>query len=80
MAYTPEQFKAMLEERGIYCTDRQWQVLCLRLGLEDGIPKSQEETAEILGITRERVRSIESMILCRGHHAKRRKKIRDFYT
>ena len=80
MEYTSGQIREIMEEKGIVLTERQWQVLFLRLGLEDGIPKSQEETAEILGVTLNRVRQIESVIIRRGSHAARREKIRDFYT
>ena len=44
-------------------TDKEKQILSLRFGLEDGIPKTLEETAKRFGITRERVRQIETVAL-----------------
>ena len=42
---------------------RQQRVLTERFGLEDGKPKTLEEVGVLLGITRERVRQLETRAL-----------------
>jgi len=44
---------------------REGAVLALRFGLDDGIPKTLEETGQRLSLTRERVRQIEALALKR---------------
>ena len=59
--------------------DRERQLLAFRFGLEDGVPKTLQETADKFGISRERARQIESMAIRRsGEHIRRRKSIADF--
>jgi RNA polymerase primary sigma factor len=41
-------------------SERQRQVLELRYGLAGGNPRSLEEVGKVLGVTRERVRQLES--------------------
>lgn len=58
--------------------DRERQLLALRFGLEDGVPKTLQETAEKFGISRERARQIENMAVRRSvGHIRRRKSIAD---
>jgi RNA polymerase sigma factor (sigma-70 family) len=45
--------------------DRERQVLILRYGLQDAEPKTLEEIGRRLGLTRERVRQIETEALKR---------------
>lgn len=54
--------------------DRERQLLAFRIGLEDGVPKTLQETADRFGISRERTRQIESMAVRRtmGHIWKRK--------
>ena len=59
---------------------REAAVIRMRLGLDGGAPKTQEETAQAFGVTRERIRQIESKFIRRISRGKRRKHIRDFYT
>jgi RNA polymerase primary sigma factor len=61
------------------CTEREVLVLRLKYGLDDGKTKTSEEVAELLGISRERVRQIEYKVLHRHRPLRRAKKIRDFY-
>jgi len=42
---------------------REKQVVSLRYGIEDGKPKSFEEIGRIMGVTRERIRQIDTKIL-----------------
>ena len=71
-----ERIKKMLQA----CrNDRERQLLAFRFGLEDGVPKTLQETADKFGISRERARQIESMAIRRsGEHIRRRKSIADF--
>ena len=74
----PEMLARRIRREEIHFTPRQWRVLSLRLGLEDGHPKSPEEVAELLGITLERVRLTESMVLRRNPGHRPSKALRDF--
>ncbi len=71
-----ERIKKMLQA----CrNDRERQLLAFRFGLEDGVPKTLQETADKFGISRERARQIESMAIRRSvGHIRRRKSIADF--
>ena len=62
------------------CTEREALVMRLRCGLDDGKVKTLGEVAELLGISRERVRQIEYKALHRHRPPRRAKKIRDFYS
>ena len=59
-------------------TQREREVLVYRFGLEDGKPKTLEDVGKIYGVTRERIRQIESKALRKIHHPTRSKKLRDF--
>lgn len=71
-----ERIKKMLQA----CrNDRERQLLAFRFGLEDGVPKTLQETADRFGISRERARQIESMAIRRCvSHIRRRKSLADF--
>lgn len=66
-----------------HCTDTEITVMALRFGLADGKLHSLEEVAEIFGVTRERIRQIESKVIHLLHRrvypSTRRKKISEFY-
>lgn len=55
---------------------REQKVILLRFGLIDGTPKTLEEVAQIFGVTRERIRQIESKAL--RHHVHRHQNLADF--
>ncbi len=57
---------------------RERLVLKLRYGLEDGRPRTLEEVGEKFGVTRERVRQIESKALQKLRHPTRTRKLKDY--
>ena len=58
---------------------REQKVIMLRFVMIDGQGKTLEEVAKIMGVTRERIRQIESKYLrCRGCSSSRSKKLTDF--
>ncbi len=59
-------------------TDREKRVLELRFGIEDGRPRTLEEVGKEFGVTRERIRQIESKALRKLRHPTRSKKLRDY--
>ncbi len=58
--------------------DREKQVVRLRFGLDDGQPRTLEEVGREFGVTRERIRQIESKTLAKLRHPHRSKKLRDY--
>jgi RNA polymerase primary sigma factor len=61
-------------------TPREERVLRLRFGLLDGRSRTLEEVGKEFGVTRERIRQIESKALRKLKHPSRSKKLRDFLT
>jgi RNA polymerase primary sigma factor len=55
-------------------------VLELRFGLKDGEAHTLEEVGQAFGVTRERVRQIESKALRKLRHPGYRRMLRDFLT
>lgn len=74
------ELKKILEERLPRCSERQKEVIVVRFGLEDGIVKTHEEAAAILGISTARVRQIENLVIRSHPGARRAKSIKDYYT
>jgi RNA polymerase primary sigma factor len=58
--------------------DRERQVMRLRFGLEDGQARTLEEVGKEFGVTRERIRQIESKTLAKLRHPHRSQKLRDY--
>jgi RNA polymerase primary sigma factor len=50
----------------------------LRFGLEDGQARTLEEVGKEFGVTRERIRQIESKTLAKLRHPHRSQKLRDY--
>ena len=58
--------------------ERERKVLSLRFGLEDGHPRTLEEVGREFGVTRERIRQIESKTLAKLRHPSRSQKLKDY--
>ena len=56
--------------------DRERKVITLRFGLEDGHPCTLEEVGKEFGVTRERIRQIESKTLSKLRHPSRSSKLK----
>ena len=59
-------------------SDRERKVIELRFGLVDGHPRTLEEVGREFGVTRERIRQIESKTLCKLRHPTRSQRLRDY--
>ncbi len=59
-------------------TERESRVLHLRFGLADGRNWTLEEAGQEFGVTRERIRQIETKALRKLRHPTRSRKLRDF--
>ena len=59
-------------------TPRERRVLQLRFGLIDGHQRTLEEVGKRIGVTRERIRQIETRALHKLRHPSRAKQLRDY--
>jgi RNA polymerase primary sigma factor len=59
-------------------SDREAGVVSLRFGLTDGQPKTLEEIGKVYGVTRERIRQIESKAMSKLRHPSRAKVLRGY--
>ena len=69
-----EQLSKVLE--GL--AERERKVIMLRFGLEDGHPHTLEEVGRQFGVTRERIRQIESKTLAKLRHPNRSARLKDY--
>ena len=69
-----EQFKQVLET----LSPREAGVIKMRYGLEDGQPKTLDDIGRVYGVTRERIRQIESKTMSKLRHPSRSQTLRDF--
>jgi len=69
-----EQIDRVLSE----LSDRERKVIELRFGLSDGHPRTLEEVGREFGVTRERIRQIESKTLNKLRHPGHSSKLRDY--
>ncbi|WP_276926454.1 RNA polymerase sigma factor RpoD [Parvibacter caecicola] len=58
--------------------ERERKVISLRFGLEDGHPRTLEEVGREFGVTRERIRQIESKTLAKLRHPSRSSRLKDY--
>ena len=73
-ALLQQQLRRILET----LTDRERKVIELRFGLKDGHPRTLEEVGRVFGVTRERIRQIESKTLSKLRHPSRSAKLKDY--
>jgi RNA polymerase primary sigma factor len=59
-------------------SERERKVIELRFGLVDGHPRTLEEVGREFGVTRERIRQIESKTLCKLRHPSRSSRLKDY--
>src|SRR3954463_5630327 len=59
-------------------SEREKKVIQLRFGLTDGHARTLEEVGKEFGVTRERIRQIESKTLSKLRHPSRSQKLRDY--
>jgi RNA polymerase primary sigma factor len=69
-----EQLELVLHD----LSEREKQVIMLRFGLADGRSRTLEEVGQEFGVTRERIRQIESKTLLKLRHPSRAAKLRDY--
>lgn len=69
-----EQFKQVLET----LSPREAGVIKMRYGLEDGQPKTLDDIGHVYGVTRERIRQIESKTMSKLRHPSRSQTLQDF--
>jgi len=69
-----EQLRKVLDS----LSDRERRVIELRFGLVDGHPRTLEEVGRVFGVTRERIRQIESKTLCKLRHPSRSGRLKDY--
>ncbi len=69
-----EQLREVLDT----LSERERKVIELRFGLIDGHPRTLEEVGRVFGVTRERIRQIESKTLSKLRHPNRSAKLRDY--
>ena len=59
-------------------TNREADVIKARYGLTDGQPKTLDEIGKVHGVTRERIRQIESKTMSKLRHPSRSQSLRDY--
>jgi RNA polymerase primary sigma factor len=69
-----EQLHAVLDT----LSDREAGVVSMRFGLTDGQPKTLDEIGKVYGVTRERIRQIESKTMSKLRHPSRSQVLRDY--
>jgi RNA polymerase primary sigma factor len=69
-----DQLEQVLEE----LTGREQRIIQLRFGLTDGHPRTLEEVGREFGVTRERIRQIESKTLAKLRHPSRAQMLREY--
>ena len=69
-----EQLRSVLES----LSEREAGVVAMRFGLNDGQPKTLDEIGKVNGVTRERIRQIESKVMSKLRHPSRSQVLRDY--
>ena len=58
--------------------EREADVVSMRFGLTDGQPKTLDQIGKVYGVTRERIRQIESKTLAKLRHPSRAQLLRGY--
>ncbi|XBH23184.1 RNA polymerase sigma factor [Jonesiaceae bacterium BS-20] len=69
-----EQLRQVLDT----LSEREAGVVSMRFGLTDGQPKTLDEIGKVYGVTRERIRQIESKTMSKLRHPSRSQVLRDY--
>jgi len=69
-----EQLRSVLDT----LSEREAGVVSMRFGLTDGRPKTLDEIGKVYGVTRERIRQIESKTMSKLRHPSRSQLLRDY--
>ena len=69
-----DQLERVLDE----LAEREQRIIQLRFGLTDGHPRTLEEVGQEFGVTRERIRQIESKTLAKLRHPSRAQMLREY--
>jgi len=59
-------------------SEREAGIVSMRFGLADGQPKTLDEIGKVYGVTRERIRQIESKTMAKLRHPSRSRLLRDY--
>jgi RNA polymerase primary sigma factor len=59
-------------------SEREASIVSMRFGLTDGQPKTLDEIGKVYGVTRERIRQIESKTMSKLRHPSRSQALRDY--
>jgi len=59
-------------------SEREAGVIRIRFGLGDGMPKTLDQIGDTFGVTRERIRQIESKTMAKLRHPSRSQQLRDY--
>ena len=59
-------------------SEREAGIVSMRFGLTDGQPKTLDEIGKVYGVTRERIRQIESKAMSKLRHPSRSGVLRDY--
>jgi len=59
-------------------SEREASIVSMRFGLTDGRPKTLDEIGKVFGVTRERIRQIESKTMAKLRHPSRSRLLRDY--
>jgi RNA polymerase primary sigma factor len=70
--------KDTIQEILAHMTPREAGIITLRYGLLDGQAKTLEEIGQVYGVTRERIRQIESKTMSKLRHPSRSQALRDY--
>ena len=73
-----ESLREILEELMEGLKPREREIIRARYGFDDGVEKTLEEVGHMMGVSRERIRQIESNVMKKMRQPVSMKKIKDF--